>query len=407
MDAFYLKLLQKLAYLGCLFSLLIISLGAYVRLTHAGLGCPDWPTCYGHLLWPITAEDKALANIKFLATPVDDSKTWSEQLHRLLATCLGVLTLIFFFIVYQKTPKKFYKSIMLILTLLMLTTLSMRIGFSFFWQYDGEVIYDTLDPILFAISLFVVSGLLFFCLRKKQPLIVLSTLLVCAVILQGFFGLWTVSLKLWPQVVSLHLVGGISIAALFFCIAKSIVIKPVNPFCYYNERLKKFAYFVIFFTYLQIFLGGWLTANYAGIACPDFPTCQGQWIVLNGLDGFNFLQTIGPNYLGGELGNIERMTIHWVHRFNALLLTLLICVFFWRCLQFSSLLLKPMLVCLAVLIIQIGLGIANIVYQFPISIAVLHTLTAALLLISIINLSYPLLTAHINQPRTANYVTID
>lgn len=330
----------RLALLGCVLAVVVVGLGAFTRLVDAGLGCPDWPGCYGHVLWPIAPENIERANAAWPDTPVDHSKTWPEMVHRYFATLLGVITI----------------------------------------------------------------GLVWIAVRNRhrpaQP-IKLPLFLLAFIILQGLFGMWTVTLKLWPQVVTAHLLGGFTTFALLWLLANRLG----NWRWRFADRellrvasLKPWAVVGLIVVALQIFLGGWTTSNYADVACPDFPTCQGQWWpAMDFSHGFNIFQSVGPNYLGGMLDNEGRMAIHYTHRLGALVTAaylLFLAVKMWRT-QIGEVR-RMAIAIVAILIVQVLLGIGNVVLQFPISVAVAHNLGGAVLLLALVTLIHRVRTA---QPR--------
>jgi cytochrome c oxidase assembly protein subunit 15 len=330
----------RLALFGCLLAVVVIGLGAFTRLVDAGLGCPDWPGCYGHVLWPIQKENVARANAAWPDMPVDHTKTWPEMVHRYFATALGVVA----------------------------------IGLAWLAMRNRH--------------------------RPAQPFR-LPLFLLGFIILQGLFGMWTVTLKLWPQVVTAHLLGGFATFALFWLLTNRLG----NWRWSLDDRallrvasLRPWALIGLIVVVLQIFLGGWTTSNYADVACPDFPTCQGQWWpTMDFAHGFNIFQSVGPNYLGGMLANEGRMAIHYTHRLGALVTAvylLFLAVKMWRTQQPQVRRLSMVLV--VVLAVQILLGIGNVVLQFPISVAVAHNLGGAVLLLALVTLLHRLHTA---QPR--------
>ena len=210
---------------------IVVVLGAYTRLVDAGLGCPDWPGCYGHLGVPSNASDIARAEAAYPDAPVEGGKAWVEMIHRYAATTLGAL-------------------ILLILAL---------------------------------------------SLKGRQPWRLPAGLAVL-VIAQGAFGAWTVTLKLWPQVVTAHLLGGFATLALLSLLA--LTLRP--PRLSVDAAWGRTATLALAVVVLQVALGGWLTSNYAALACPDFPACHGDWIPeMDFATGFDITQTVGPNYLGG------------------------------------------------------------------------------------------------------------
>ena len=324
----------KVALSACLLAMIVVALGAFTRLVDAGLGCPDWPGCYGQVMWPTTEAEIASANSQFSdAAPVDTDKTWPEMVHRYFASGLGLV----------------------VIGLLLMTR---RMG---------------LRP-------------------KKLPVFLLGL-----VILQGLFGMWTVTLKLWPQVVTTHLLGGFTTLALLWLLvlrlAKHKEAKPDQlPASNTLKKLRVFAALGLIVVILQIALGGWTTSNYAALACVDFPTCHQQWLPETDFkQGFDLGQEVGPNYLGGLLDNQARTAIHLSHRVGALVVTLvlsvLICLL-WRSPGLASAGRRLAMGVAGLLAVQIGLGISNIVFALPLFVAVAHNGVGALLLLSLVTVNY-------------------
>jgi cytochrome c oxidase assembly protein subunit 15 len=345
-----------LSIFACALALIVIALGAFTRLSDAGLGCPDWPGCYGHLLWPTSTEEVLNANKAFPDTPVAHDKTWPEMIHRYFASMLGLLIVIIAVFAYQ---------------------------------------HRIILPLKHAL------------------------LLVFMVILQGAFGMWTVTLKLWPQVVTAHLLGGISILALlglyvqrmFFLRGEEsiLVSSPAEPGLNFTHAealpyrsalgvlLPSWALLCVFLVFIQLALGAWTSSNYAAVACPDFPRCQGQWWPdMNMNKGFDISQEVGPNYLGGTMDNASRIAIHQTHRIGALVCTLAVSILFFLingAAKKQSL--SPYVLCLArcsmgFLCLQLVLGVSNVILHFPMFLAVAHNLGAALLFLCLVLLFYSL-----------------
>lgn len=317
----------RLAVGGCILAMVVVVLGAFTRLVDAGLGCPDWPGCYGHLTWPDEAHEIQTANRAFPDAPVDVSKTWPEMVHRYFA---GVLLL-------------------LVATLTYLS-----------WRNPGQRTF-------------------------KQ-----THILLALIILQAAFGMWTVTLKLWPQVVTAHLLGGMATLSMLWLLAERMNNRAnyVSTKKYRAlQNLRPLAFLTVTVVVLQIVLGGWTSSNYAALACPDFPTCHGKWWPQADFQaGFNFVQKIGPNYLGGALESDARTAIHLSHRIGALFVTLMVISLAlltwklgWR---------RWAMVLSGVLVIQVGLGIANVIMFLPLPIAVAHNAGAALLLLTIFTFCY-------------------
>lgn len=296
---------------GLVLAVVVVVLGAYTRLVDAGLGCPDWPGCYGHLGVPSTEAEIARAEAAFPDAPVEADKAWVEMIHRYAATTLGAV-------------------------------------------------------ILVALALAV---------RNRQPWR-LPAALAALVIAQGAFGAWTVTLKLWPQVVTAHLLGGFATLALL----ATLVMTYRPPLARVDPGLKRLATAALVVVLAQVALGGWLTSNYAALACPDFPTCHGEWIPdMDFVMGFDVTQTVGPNYLGGLLSGDARVAIHYSHRVGAIAVLLVVGFLAWR---LGS---RPAAWLLgAVLAAQLTLGIANVVFVLPLAVAVLHNAGGAALMLAVL-----------------------
>jgi cytochrome c oxidase assembly protein subunit 15 len=331
----------RLALLACALTVVVIGLGAFTRLVDAGLGCPDWPGCYGHLLWPIQEHNVARANEAWPDMPVDHAKTWPEMVHRYFAGTLGLVTLLILAVAIRHRN------------------------------------------------------------RPQQPLR-LPIFIVAAVILQALFGMWTVTLKLWPQVVTAHLLGGFTMLALLWLLAQRL-----GGFRWRLDdgallrvaALRIPVAIGLLLVILQVFLGGWTTSNYAAVACPDFPTCQGQWFPeMDFVHGFNLFQHVGPNYLGGTMENAGRVAIHFSHRFGAGVVAVYLAILVWRLYARMALpqTRRMALVIAALLVTQLLLGIGNVVLHFPLWVAVAHNLGGALLLLALVTLTHRVFTA---QPR--------
>jgi cytochrome c oxidase assembly protein subunit 15 len=334
----------RLALFGVCFAMGVIILGAFTRLVDAGLGCPDWPGCYGHLLWPNDAEEIATANRAYPDTPVELDKTWPEMVHRYLATSLGFIAI-----------------------LLLIQA----------WRHRGP----------------------------GQPL-GLPLFLLGFVIVQGMFGMWTVTLKLWPQVVTAHLLGGFTTISLLWLLTLRLSAARWEVDAATHAALgrqKVFALGALVVVIVQITLGGWTTSNYAAVACPDLPTCQAQWLPdMDFAAGFNVFQAVGPNYLGGTMTNEARVAIHMSHRIGAVVTLLVIGALCYRLLRARFPALRRLGGSIAaVLTLQFCLGLGNILFQFPVAVATAHNAVGALLLLTLVTLNYFLLTARVAATRSS------
>jgi cytochrome c oxidase assembly protein subunit 15 len=316
------KLLSYTVSCAVLLSLCVVMLGAYTRLTDAGLGCPDWPGCYGQLVLPSSKEQVQAAQTHYPQIPIEAEKAWTEMIHRYLA---GSLALLIFFIGFYVLSKRL----------------------------QGE----------------------------KLPWH-LPAALIILLIFQAALGMWTVTLKLLPIVVMGHLLGGILIVS---CLSRfRLQISSLK-----GEDLKQWRpwlYLGMLIVFLQIALGGWVSSNYAGISCIGFPLCNGLWVPkLHLSEGFNLFSPLGKNYQGGLLDPAVRVTIQFIHRVGALvtatyILMLAGCILLKS--HFYSLRLAA-LIMLLLLGIQFILGILNVMYLLPISVAVAHNGVAALLLATV------------------------
>lgn len=317
----------RLALLATLLALVVVLLGAYTRLTHAGLGCPDWPGCYGFIKVPTGDVQLAHAQLHFPDAPVQADKGWSEMIHRYFA---GVLALTILVLALQAWRRR----------------------------------HEAGQPL-------------------KLPLLILSVVLA-----QAAFGMWTVTLKLWPHVVVTHLLGGFATLGLLLVLTLRLSVSGARHHNY-PQRLRRGAFLGLLLVVVQIALGGWVSANYAAMACTDLPTCQGQWWPdADFANGFHLSQHIGPNYLGGQLDSEARTAIHLTHRIGALLVLISLSTLAWR-LRGAGL--GGLAVCLmAALCVQIGLGISNVLFHLPLAVALGHNAGGAALLLSMVLINYRL-----------------
>lgn len=311
------------------FTLFVIVLGAFTRLSDAGLGCPDWPGCYGKLVLPHNVSDLTQAQKAFPTIPIETHKAWTEMAHRYCASFLGLLII------------------------------ALAIG---------AVIRRRKD--------------------KTQP-VILPWFLVLFVGFQGMLGMWTVTLKLLPTVVTGHLLGGFTTASLLTWVACRV--KNKRPHLPKINAVRFFIILGLLILVAQIFLGAWTSTNYAALVCGHFPYCQGTLFPhMNFSQAFNLFHPIGPNYEGGLLDYTARVTIQMTHRYGAMITGL-----YWIILTATLMAkkhlrpLKPAALCvLILLLLQITLGILNIALTLPMWTACAHNGVAALLLLAVITLLY-------------------
>ena len=311
-----------------LLALCVIVFGAYVRLTDAGLGCPDWPGCYGFVTVPQTAEDYLSVEENFPGEIVDEGKAWREMIHRYIASLLGFLIILMFL-------KDFF---------------SFRKG-------EGS-------------------------LKDLK----LSGALLALVIFQGMLGMWTVTLKVHPLVVTAHLIGGLTTLSLLFFYYRSIETDSEKFVSAPNVLFVGLSILI-----LQIILGGWTSTNYAALGCPDLPLCYGEvWPSnMDFEEGFLKWQEVGVNYEGGQLSPSGRTAIHFVHRLGAIVALIALGLIGLRYLKHTSDRVRgASILMLIALSAQLAIGILMVWFGIPLFLATAHNAFAALLLLSFINLLY-------------------
>lgn len=339
------KWFLRISIAACSLAFFVIVLGAYVRLSDAGLGCPDWPGCFGQLTAPDEAHEISQAVNKYPHLEVHSGKAWKEMIHRYFASTLGLLILIMAFLAWRN-------------------------------RHD------------------------------KSQQFVLPLVLVGLVIFQGLLGMWTVTQLVRPTIVTLHLLMGLSTLSLLFwvCLKQSqLWFEKINS-DEIKPGIKSLAKFAIIVLVFQLFLGGWTSTNYVALYCPDFPTCQGVWLPeTNFSEAFVFFKDPTVNYEGGSLSLEAGVTVHFLHRVGALVSTIVLSILaFLMLFKTSNVILRNLaILLLVVLSIQVSLGIANVELILPIPIAVLHNAFAALLLLSLILINYSL---NINSTRALNSV---
>jgi cytochrome c oxidase assembly protein subunit 15 len=221
--------------------------------------------------------------------------------------------------------------------------------------------------------------------ESPRPPLKLPLALFALVCLQGAFGAWTVTLKLWPQVVTAHLLGGFTTLSLLWLLYLRQT-TGLGGRWFVPPALSGPAMALLILVVLQIALGGWVSSNYAALACPDFPTCHGELFPpLDMANGFNVMQSVGPNYLGGQLESDARVAIQVMHRLGALVILLAGGWLSWRLYRAGS---RFGLALAAVLLAQLTLGILNVILVLPLSIATLHNAGGALVLLTLVTVNF-------------------
>ncbi len=377
---------QRLALLATALALCVVVLGAWVRLSDAGLGCPDWPVCYGKLTWPTADLDVAAANEAFPERPVEHDKTWREQIHRHLAAALGALVLGLALMATWRSPGR-RRVVITSAALAAVGTFAYIAGKSADMGWLVGLAALTAVP---AVGLPAAAAFFW----RADGRVALATGLLGLIIFQAMLGMWTVTLLLKPIFVMAHLLGGMTTLALLWWLylrgrRVRLAVAPEPEY----RRLATIALVVLVF---QIALGGWTSANYAALACPDFPSCQGQlWPTADFREGFVLWRGLGVDYEGGVLDMDARVAIHLAHRAGALLTFVVLGFVVIRMLRapFLGALRAVAGVTGGLLLLQLGLGIGIVLTQLPLWAATAHNGTAAVLLLSVVTLN------HLARPR--------
>src|SRR6476620_10468357 len=298
--------MRRLALAAAALAFIVVVVGAYVRLSDAGLGCPDWPLCYGQPVPSDIADGDALA------------KAWKEMGHRYLAGTLGAL--------------------ILVLT---------------FWSWNTRR------------SRWLVSSIL------------------ALVLFQATLGAWTVTLLLKPAIVTAHLLGGMAIlGALTWLAMSQLRLSPMPQ----ARWLRVPAVFALSVLAVQIALGGWVSSNYAALACPDLPLCLGRALPpMDFGDAFHVLRELGQTPDGDLLSREALTAIHWSHRMFALIAVAVVAWAAYRASRFSRIL---SVLIAALLAIQFSIGVANVIVSRPLALAAAHNAGAAALLVALVVLNF-------------------
>lgn len=317
--------MHRLAMIAAVIAFCVIVLGAWVRLSHAGLGCPDWPGCYGQLTWPDAAHEIETANQAFPDRPFETNKAWREMVHRYLAGAL------------------------------MLLVLAMN-----WMSWRGP--------------------------RINHQFRFLCTILLMLIIFQALLGMWTVTLKLKPIIVMTHLLGGLTSFSLVLWLMFSSRRQNMEKPNIKVRRMRVPIIAAITVLMMQIALGGWTSANYAALACPDVPMCSGQWWPdTNFREGFILWREVGVNYEGGLLDQESRVAIHLTHRIGAVVTLVVLLTLALRLLKIPRLR-NGGRILMGLVLAQFTLGVLNVALYLPLPNAVAHNAGAALLLATLLGL---------------------
>ena len=318
---------RKLAWVTAFLTLDLIMFGSFTRLTDSGLGCPDWPGCYGHSN-PLSADTPIRAAETALPSgPVTVTKAWIEMVHRYFAMGVGLLIIIL-------TVQAWVQ-----------------------WRREGG----------------------------RSPW--LATAALAWVVAQGAFGAWTVTMKLQPIIVTIHLLGGVGLLALLTWLAlrEADVVHVRAPVA--AHRVAPIALVVVL---LQIALGGWVSTNYAVMACPDFPLCQGEVLPpMDFIHAFTLWRPLGMTGGGEAIPFQSLVAIHWTHRLFALAVIAVVGALIWH-LWTAPGMKRAARSLLALLFLQLATGMSNVVLQWPLLLAVAHSGGAALLAAQLVAVNHRL-----------------
>jgi cytochrome c oxidase assembly protein subunit 15 len=321
---------RKLVFFTWFLTLDLIMFGAFVRLTDSGLGCPDWPGCYGSVTPLGSLHDIHAANQAMPFGAVSLSKAWIEMVHRYAGSILGMLIIAIVFMA---------------------------------WRYRARL--------------------------GRSP--VLATAALAIVCVQGAFGAWTVTHQLMPVVVTSHLLFGmLTLAVMTWLAARE---RPYQALGTGALRWRGWMTGGVALLTLQIALGGWVSTNYAALACMDFPTCQGQWLPpMDFAGGYSIIRALGELPSGQMISQYALTAIHWVHRNFALVVFIYLGTLGFR-LRTEPGLRGPANLMLGLLLAQLLTGLTTIFFEWPLLIAVLHNGGAAGLVLAAVTLRVRLATA--------------
>lgn len=315
---------SKLAWFGVVLALFVVVLGAFVRLSDAGLGCPDWPGCYGQAAWPTETNEIAQANEAFPDRKVEPHKAWKEMVHRYFAGTLGLIVLALFV-----------------------------------WAF----------------------------VKRRDTPYALPLILGFVIVFQAALGMWTVTLQLKPVIVMGHLMGGMLTLSMLCWLALSAS-NGIKPYRYGGHVKQWMVVVALLLIVIQIMLGGWTSSNYAALACTGFPLCNGGlWPEMNFSEAFVMWRGLGVNYEFGVLDAPSRVAIQMTHRIGFIILSIYLIWLSSRLMKNRELMPLGIAI-IILLSIQVALGISNVMFNLPLVVATAHNGVAALLLLSTVTLLY-------------------
>ena len=360
---------HRIAWLAVALALGVIVFGAFVRLSHAGLSCPDWPTCYGRATWPKASgevADLAASSIRVF----DDSKAWREQVHRHLAASLGVLVLLLALLGARRRAWGIAQVL----------GAAVLVGIAIPLYMHGE------HAAASALALAGEAILLAAAWRwSNSDLSRVAVLTLAMIIFQALLGMWTVTWLLKPIVVMGHLLGGMTTLGLLAWMAWRATGLPLRVVD--ADALRVWLRVGLAVLAVQIALGGWTSANYAALACGvEFPKCLGQWWPRHDFgEALVLWRGIGVDYEGGVLDAPARTAIQLMHRLFATVVLVYMLSLMLKLLRVPGMRGWGVLLGLLTLA-QLSLGIANVKLGLPLKVAVMHNGGAALLLLLLVTL---------------------
>ncbi len=341
---------RRLAWVTAFFTFDLIVFGGFTRLTDSGLGCPDWPGCYAKAN-PIAAmHDIHAAEAAMPTGPVTMTKAWIEMIHRYLAMGVGVLIIVMMVVAWWRS----------------LNAKKLNIS------------------------------------TEQSPWF--PTALLLLVCLQGAFGAWTVTMKLQPVIVTIHLL--LAMLLLILLVWNAARLQVVLSSISYSRFLRPLALLAAIALIFQIALGGWVSTNYAVMACSDFPLCQREVIPqMDFANGFHLWRELGKTADNGYLPFAALTAIHWAHRSFAWLVVIVLSILSWQCWRYPAL--KRLALALILLLVaQFTTGVINVVFAWPLLAAVLHNAGAAALVIVLTLINYRLSAGRTNLTPVATTASI-